>query len=658
MLEYLAFDFETNDPYITRKLGGGYPFAINYPDYSDFFPIGCAVQVLSIDDKGNLKKITEPEYIELTTDSMEEAKASEGLKKLKSLFNKYKNVIAHNAMYDLGCLLSLDISIDDLVVYDTLMAARLYHNLLWDYSLEALTERYLPGKAKKNNVLVDAIRANTLMTTKKGTPVKPTTATYNKKAKTWSKNNMALIQKKCPEAMREYAIGDIDCSAYLLAYYRKKANAKQWDLIKFYGRIVKICTKMRIKGINIDMEALEKVKALVDQDINEHIEYLSEKLALSPDRLRSNQAAANAFLALGYTLKYNKETGNYEVNKKAMSSMRDQELVNKYLEFKSLCVLKQSFIDKIFDMQIYTCPIKAKYGRIFPELNPLKADTGRFSSTNPNGQNMPQRDGKYGNLIRSIFVAKEGKKWIKADYSNQEGRLQVHDAIRYNMPSSLEWQARFFENPELDIHKITANMMFDTKSPADEESAEYKAWKKKFREPAKAIYLGKSFCMGRATTAQNLGLPTEYVTYHSKRTGKKTRLLTSGPEATKLIESFDKAFPFLTLLQKECQAFIEKYGYITTLIGRKCRRPPDYNNRSFTYKAISYRIQGSAADQICLALEAADKAGLDLLITVHDELCIQGDEEDAKKLKEIMENVVKLEIPVIAGISIGTSWGG
>jgi DNA polymerase-1 len=289
-------------------------------------------------------------------------------------------------------------------------------------------------------------------------------------------------------------------------------------------------------------------------------------------------------------------------------------------------------------MQQYSCPdvvSGGKYGLVFPELNLLEARTGRFSSSNPNIQNIPKRDKEFAKLCRAMFTCtKRDSKWYSLDWSNQEGRLQLHYAVLKDFKGSRDWLSRFLDNPKVDTHSIVAEMMGGVP-----------------RDTAKTIYLGKSFCMGRAKTAKRLGLPTEIVETD------RGQMLTSGKEATKLIEKYEEAFPYLTELQKDCMKVIKDRGYITTIGGRKCQRPPQIKGKEYDYKAISLLIQGSAADQMYHALTIADQEGIDIKCIVHDEFNIEGTREDALKMKQIMETCVKMKVPSVAEVKEGTSWG-
>lgn len=646
----LSLDFETKDPYIGRGLGAGWVYAINYPELADFFPIGYAYNLVDLD---TMKPITTIRYQKLSNESLLDAKNNST--DLAHLIAENNVMIAHNASYELGTLLALGIDVDHLEVYDTKLIAKLYDNTLFSYSLEPLSNKYCPYKAKQANLLELIVLHHKLLKTKNGKDKRTDTKAFPAAARKFAYNNMPLMQKLEPEIVADYAKYDIVATNELLKIFFKTLSKKEKDIAVKLGKVTKICVKIRTKGIDVDLVRLQENKLQLETDMTRLRQELSLALSIPEADLTSTKKVSFALNKMGYELKIS-EAGNYQINKKSLAGIKNDPIINNLLEFKSLCTLYNSFVNKILEMQVYTCPIPMKYGKVFPELNVLGASTtGRFSSSNPNGQNIPKRSSQYGLLIRSMFVPSKGKEWIACDWSNQEGRLQIHDAVRLRLTGAFAWQKRFQENPNLDIHKLVAEMMYKVKSP-DEDQEGYKVWKDRYRTPAKTIYLGKSYCMGKASTAKSLGLPAEYetISYH----GKQKKFLTAGKEAMKLIRAYDNAFPFLSELQDRCKQFLTKNGYIPTLMGRKCKAQIDFKTgRSLEYKAISFRIQGSAADQMIEALLLADEAGLDILMLVHDEICIQGNKEEGEVLKNIMENCIKLNIPVVAELTIGKNWG-
>ena len=632
-MRFVVLDFETKDPMIGLDLGAGYPFAINYPYASLFYPIGYSYCIYDSEDGS----ITKSEYFALGTKDLNQSICSEQCGLLNELIKSTQNIVMHNAQYDLGCLLALGISIDHLRVYDTMVMAKLNDSTLWAYSLSSLLKKYSLG-TKLSGSLGDVVDRFDLIKTPKGNSPNKETKTYVKRCTDFAYANMNLIQELDFTTMARYANADTEGTAALFKYLYQRVGDK---LSHFYSNIQKICVGIRSRGITVDMD-----------NVNIAIEALSPVLlATEKDlyrafgrefNLRSTDQLPAAMLELGYKLPTT-DAGNYSVNKEFLEENPNDPVCQTIRKFRTVDILLNHFAIKTKDMQQYSCPDVqggSKYGRVFPELNLLEARTGRFSSSNPNIQNIPKRDKDFAKLCRAMFTCTDrSNNWYSLDWSNQEGRLQLHYAVLKNFTESKTWLKRFLENPKIDTHSIVAEMMGGVD-----------------RNIAKTIYLGKSFCMGRAKTAKRLGLPTAMIeTSHGK-------MESSGPEATKLIEKYEKAFPYLTELQKDCMEVIQDpdRGYIKTIGGRSCKRPPQIKGRNFDYKAISLLIQGSAADQMYHALTMAHDAGIDVLSIVHDEFNVEG-RDNAIKMKEIMESSsiggVELKVPMVVNCQSGTNWG-
>ena len=102
--------------------------------------------------------------------------------------------------------------------------------------------------------------------------------------------------------------------------------------------------------------------------------------------------------------------------------------------------------------------------------------------------------------------------------------------------------------------------------------------------------------------------------------------------------------PWLDCIINKCTRYVKKHGYIYTIEGRKLTIPKEE-----AYKSFNYLIQGSASDQTNMAMVLADNAGIDILMTIHDELIIQGDDVDARRCSKMLEGSVKLNLPVVVG---------
>jgi len=232
------------------------------------------------------------------------------------------------------------------------------------------------------------------------------------------------------------------------------------------------------------------------------------------------------------------------------------------------------------------------------------------------------------------------------DYSQQEPRLVVHFALRTTGIIGIDTMAKAFrEDPSTDFHQIVADI-----AGID-------------RKEAKTINLGLFYGMGVAKLQNQLGINDE-------------------EEAKELINKYHRKVPFVKQLMKETMNRAQTVGRIRTIGGRLCRfdkwEPKDWdikkwydtrqeaadengeNNikRAFTYKALNRLIQGSAADMTKKAMVNLYKEGILPMVQVHDELNVSiVDDQQANKVKEIMENAVILEIPNKVDYESGENWG-
>ena len=287
-------------------------------------------------------------------------------------------------------------------------------------------------------------------------------------------------------------------------------------------------------------------------------------------------------------------------------------------------------------------------GRIHAEINQLRSQTGgtvtgRFSYQNPNLQQIPARNKDLGPKIRSLFIPEEGHKWGCFDYNQQEPRLVVHYASLYKLPSVYEVVDSYKEDIKSDFHQTVADM------------AEIP------RSQAKTINLGLFYGMGKAKLQAELGVTKE--------------------KAQDLFHTYHGKVPFVKqLMEKASNRGTGIVGQIRTLLGRLCRfhlwEPNSFGmhkamphedalrehgpgiKRAYTYKALNKLIQGSAADMTKKSMLELYKEGIIPHIQIHDELAVSitGDEE-AKKIIEIMENAVTLEVPNKVDYEFGANWG-
>ena len=242
--------------------------------------------------------------------------------------------------------------------------------------------------------------------------------------------------------------------------------------------------------------------------------------------------------------------------------------------------------------------------------------------------------------MRGLFLPEEYHVWGAYDYSQQEPRLTVHYASKMNLPGSDE-AVSAYRHDDADFHQIVADMAGIA------------------RKDAKVINLSLSYGMGKSKLIQALGI--------------------NELEAEALFNNYHSKVPFIKELTLSCSRRAENVGEITTLLGRKCRfdmyearnektQPlpmgkaiEEYGQnirRAFTYRAFNRLIQGSAADMTKQAMLDLWKEGIVPHIQVHDELDISvKNKEESRKIVEIMETCVDLNVPSKVDAEIGDTWG-
>jgi DNA polymerase-1 len=305
----------------------------------------------------------------------------------------------------------------------------------------------------------------------------------------------------------------------------------------------------------------------------------------------------------------------------------EHEIARKVLDYRQLSKLKGTYIDALPEL------IDPKTGRLHTTFNQTGAATGRLSSSNPNLQNIPIRTA-LGREIRAAFVPREGWKLVVADYSQIELRLLAHmshdpvlvDAFRRGEDIHTRTAAEVFRVPPL---MVTSDM----------------------RRNAKAVNFG--------------------IVYGQTPFGLATSLGIDRKEAELYIQTYFELHAGVKKFIQKTIAEVRESGFAPTLFGRK-RPIPDMhsrnpNARSFAERtAVNTPLQGTAADLIKLAMIRIDeilrreKLETKMLLQVHDELLFESPPEEAEKISKMvkreMENVHKLDVPLIVDVGIGENW--
>ncbi len=294
---------------------------------------------------------------------------------------------------------------------------------------------------------------------------------------------------------------------------------------------------------------------------------------------------------------------------------------------RELMKLKTTYIDVL-----PTLP-HPKTGRIHSTFNQTVAATGRLSSSDPNLQNIPVRT-EAGRKIRDAFVAEPGNKLVVADYSQVELRIVAHLAQDKEL-------IKIFTNGE-DVHTSTA---------AKIHGVDIKDVDKDMRRSAKEVNFGVLYGMGSFGLASRTGI--------------------SRAQAQEFIDKYFDAFSGVKKYLDKTIAAAQKDGYVETLFGRR-RYIPEIAAGNFQLRAaaermaINHPVQGTAADVMKLAMIALDDViasddECKMIMQVHDELVFEVPkvraEEFAKVVKEKMEGVFSLDVPVDVEAGVGDHWG-
>ncbi len=406
----------------------------------------------------------------------------------------------------------------------------------------------------------------------------------------------------------------------------KESGAQQlYDEIE--APLLKVLGDMELSGIKLDTGVLDEIRRKLEIEIQqlekEIFELAAEKFNIGSPK----QLGIILFEKLKIDSKPKKtKTGQYSTSEEILKKYPDEPIIQKILAWRSLTKLKSTYVDSL-PKQIN--PIT---GRIHTHFNQNVTATGRLSSTDPNLQNIPIRT-HWGKEIRKAFVAEKGNKLISADYSQIELRLIASFSGDKEMIQA-------FNNQE-DIHKATAAKVFGI--DISEVTPEH-------RSHAKSVNYGIIYGLSAHGLSQQTGL--------------------SRSESKQLIDTYFETYPTLKNYIKKQVDFAREHNYVETILGRR-RYLKDIHSRNAIVRAAAERnavnapLQGSAADIIKKAMieiqqELKQNYQTKMLLQVHDELVFEAPENEVDKviklIKEKMENVVKLDVPLTVDIGVGNNW--
>ena len=516
--------------------------------------------------------------------------------------------IFHNAMYDVCWIRALGLSINGKIV-DTMIASALVDENQMRYDLNNCSKRYT-GKTKNETDLYAA-------------------------AKDWGVDAKAEMYKLPAIYVGAYAEKDAELTLELWQELKKEILHQDiQSIFDLETELFPCLVDMRFLGVRVDVEAAHILKEDLHKQEKELLQKIKKETQIDV-QIWAARSIAQVFQKLNLPYDTTEKTNSPSFTKNFLQN-HPHPLVKRIARAREINKAHTTFIDTI---------LKHNHkGRIHAEINQLRGDnggtvTGRFSYSNPNLQQIPARNKELGPRIRSLFLPEEGHTWGCFDYSQQEPRLVVHYATLQNLYGVDEVLNAYHEG-DADFHDIVADM------------AEIP------RSQAKTINLGLFYGMGKNKLQAELGV--------------------SKDKAEELFRQYHGKVPFVKQLMDAVMRRAQDSGKIRTLLGRLCRfhlwEPNQFGihkalphdqalmehgpgiKRAYTYKALNRLIQGSAADMTKKAMIELHKEKIIPHIQVHDELDISVD-NNADRIKEIMEQAVSLEVPNKVDYESGPNWG-
>jgi DNA polymerase I-like protein with 3'-5' exonuclease and polymerase domains len=518
--------------------------------------------------------------------------------------------IFHNAMYDVCWLRAIGLSVSGKIV-DTMIASALVDENQMRYDLNNCSKRYT-GKGKNETELYEA-------------------------AKSWGVDPKAEMYKLPAIYVGAYAEKDAEITLALWQELKKEIYHQDLSAImNMETELFPCLIDMKFKGVRVDVQAAHQLKKELVTQEKESLLAVKKETGIDT-QIWAARSIAQVFDKLNLEYDRTEKTNAPSFTKNFLSN-HPHPVVKHIARAREINKSHTTFIDTI---------LKHSYkGRIHADINQLRGDnggtvTGRFSYSNPNLQQIPARNKDLGPRIRSLFIPEEGHTWGCFDYSQQEPRLVVHYATLQNLYGVDEVLEAYREG-DADFHNIVADM------------AEIP------RSQAKTINLGLFYGMGKNKLQAELGV--------------------SKDKAEELFKKYHTKVPFVKQLMDNVSQRAQDSGKIRTLLGRLCRfhlwEPNSFGihkalpheealrehgpgiKRAYTYKSLNKLIQGSAADMTKKAMINLYKEGIIPHIQVHDELDISVEsDKQAKRIVEIMESAVELEVPNKVDYESGFNWG-
>ncbi|MDR2539089.1 MAG: DNA polymerase I [Chlamydiales bacterium] len=522
------------------------------------------------------------------------------MKKIKPLLEKKEiGFIGHNMKYDLHILKNETISLQS-IHFDTILASYLLHPNTQRHNLDELSLQRL----NREKIPIESL--------------------IGKGKKQTSMLNVPL------DLIKDYCCEDVDCTLQLKE--QLEPELQEQGLFALFTKVeiplIFVLAEIERNGIYVNIKTLEKTSLALSSKIL-HLEQQIYELSGQKFNLNSPKQL-NLILFDKLQIKPPKKTTTgYSTSIDVLDVLKEEyPIVKKIIEYRTLEKLRSTYADAL------PLQVNPMTKRIHCTFNQSTAATGRLSCQNPNLQNIPIRT-EEGKKIRQAFEPQElGYSFLSADYSQIELRILAHLS---EDPALIQ----AFNNQE-DIHSYTASLIFGI--PLSEVTPT-------MRYQAKAVNFGILYGKQAFSLSQDLNL--------------------SYKEAESFIATYFQRYQKVKDFIEFCEETAQKTGKVVTITGRQ-RPIAEIHNKNPSIRASAKRLaintplQGSAADLIKIAMIQVDhylkqsSKKAKMVLQVHDELLFETSDQDilslGKEVKQIMENVMSLKVPLVVDIAIGKNW--
>lgn len=621
LLQFDEFAFDTETTGLNPMDGARvFGFSISTPDGNDYYADIRSGQFFTVDGLGT----DDEELITLSTTFDSKSWINDQFKQFKG------EIICHNLSFDYRLSKATGLNFDLLRAIDTCILACLINEHEYSYSLDALTKKYTVVRKQGDRLY------------------KELAAIFGGRA---TKNvQMKRISEAPAYVVAPYAMSDTRGTLELYQYQKQQIVEQGLEkIVAFERSLTPVLIETEMHGVRVDTLEAEMAVGKLSGEIKLLQQQLDEVAGFkcNPQSSEDIKKLFNPtwkdgrWWACDGTPLESTDAGAPSLGAPALRTM-SHPAAKLVLDLRSLIKTRDTFlVGHVLE--------SAVDGRVYPNINQTKGDeggtgTGRLSYTGPALQQIPDRNKKVAEIVKSVFLPDEGQVWVDADMASFEVRIFAH------LVGTRDICQAYIDDPETDFHQFVADLTGLVRN------ATYNG-----QPNAKQLNLSMIFNQGNGTTAEEMGMPWSWESFIPRDKTEEVIYKKAGPEAMAVIDKYHARLPGVRKLANGCKATAEKRGWIFTRYGRHLRFPRKFKS----YKASGLLIQATAADENkqnwLLINEALNGTGGKMLLNTHDSYSLSLPEGEAmaiaKKVKEHVEMDRGLRVPLILEVQEpGKNW--